>query len=609
MFDGRIYRAAFVPLLLVLVIAGFSLVSRSAPLGSTLAPDAFDGARAYASLQSLAKRFPDRRPGSAGDDALAAYIAQSLRGLGSPSAVGGQSGQGSAVGGFQVTTRRFQAQTVDGLRTLTTVIAERPGSTGESPLAIIAHRDSVAGGGEAELSGTAALLELAHVFAQSETRRTIVLVSTSGGSGGDAGAADFALHWGHPLDASIVLGDIAGITVRRPFVLPFSAGSSTAPESLQRTLDSAISQEVGVDPGALGVSAEFAHFAFPLVTGEEAPLNSSGVPSVLVQVSGQRGPSAREAVSESRLLGFGRAVLSATYALDEGPAVAQDSPPQVHVGSKLLPAWAVRLLALALLLPALLTSIDALARSRRRREPVLRWVVWTLTGALPFFICALFAILLGALDIVAAPAGQLSAASLSADASASGAALSSGLVLGLALLSWPALVRRLALPVRPTSDGAGLAVMLLLLGIALIAWLLNPFACLLLVPAAHLWMAAVEVRERRAPRARGAALLAILLGVLPLLLLLLLYARELGLGPIGMAESAVLMLAGGQVGILPALLWSAVLGCVFAGVLFALAPLTPAGPDSQEWTPIATRGPNSYAGPGSLGGTESALRR
>jgi hypothetical protein len=608
MFDGRIYRAAFVPLLLVLVIAGFSLVGRAAPLGSTLAPDAFDGARAYAGLQALAKRFPDRRPGSADDDALAVYIAQSLRGLGRPSAVGGPSGQGVAAG-FQVTTHRFRAQTVDGARTLTTVIAERPGSTGESPIAIVAHRDSVAGNGEAELSGTAALLELARVFSQSETRRTIVLVSTSGGSGGDAGAADFALHWGHPLDASIVLGDVAGTTVRKPFVLPFSAGSGTAPESLQRTLDTAISQEVGIDPGTLDAATELAHFAFPLATGEEASLNGSGVPSVLVQVSGQRGPSAGEAVSEARLLSFGRAVLSATYALDEGPAVAQDSPPQVHVGSKLLPAWAVRLLALALLLPALLACVDAFARCRRRREPVLRWVVWALTGALPFFICALFAILLGALDIVAAPADQLSTASLSADASAFGAMLSSGLVLALALLAWPAFVRRLALPVRPASDGAGLAVMLLLLGIALIAWLFDPFACLLLVPAVHLWMVAIEVRERRAPRARETALVAILAGVLPLVLLLLLYARELGLGPAGVAESAVLSLAGGQVGLLAALLWSAALGCVFVGVLLALAPLAPAGPGAQEWAPIATRGPTSYAGPGSLGGTESALRR
>ncbi len=295
MFDGRIYRAALVPLLLVIVIAGFSLVSRSASLGSTLAPDAFNGARAYAGLQAMVKRFPDRRPGSSGDDALASYVARSLGELGSPSgagATGGPSSQGAADGGFQVSTRRAQARTIEGERTLTTVIAERPGSTGESPIVILAHRDAVGRGSAAELSGTAALLELARVFSQSETRRTIVLVSTSGGSGGYGGAADFAAHWGHPLDAALVLGDLAGAVARRPFVLPFSEYPSTAPEGLQRTLDSAISQEAGVDPGNLGAAAEFAHFAFPLATGEEAPLNSAGVPAVLLQVSGQRGPSA-----------------------------------------------------------------------------------------------------------------------------------------------------------------------------------------------------------------------------------------------------------------------------------------------------------------------------
>lgn len=611
MFDGRIYRAAFVPLLLVLVIAGFSLVGRPAPLGSTLAPDAFNGARAYAGLQSLVKRFPDRRPGSAGDDALASYIAQSLRGLGSPSATGGAGGAPSqgAVAGFQVTTRRLGAQTVDGARALTTVIAERPGSTGESPIAIVAHRDASAKGSEAELSGTATLLELARVFSQSETRRTIVLVSTSGGSGGDAGAADFASNTGQPLDASIVLGDIAGATARKPFVLPFSAGPSTAPESLQRTLDSAIRQEVGVDPGTLSASAGIAHFAFPLATGEEAPLNSAGVPSVLVQVSGQRGPSAGEPVSQTRLLNFGRAVLSATYALDEGPDIAPDTGPQVHIGSKLLPGWAMRLLALALLLPPLLVSVDAFARLRRRREPVLRWMVWAITAMLPFFTCALFAILLGALGIVAAPAGQMSAASLSVDISAPAATLSSALVLLLALLAWPALLRRLASPVRPSADGAGLAVLLLLLGVALLAWLFNPFVSLLLVPAAHLWLLAVEARRGQSTRARAVGFLAILLSAFPLVLLLVLYSRELGLGPVGLAESAVLTLAGGQVGAFAALLWSAALGCLFAAILLASAPISTPEPGSLEWAEIATRGPTSYAGPGSLGGTESALRR
>jgi len=612
MFDGRIYRAALVPLLLVIVIAGFSLVSRSAPFGSTLAPDAFNGARAYANLQALVKRFPDRRPGSPGDQALASYIAHRLGELGSPAGAGdgaGQSGQGAAAGGFQVSTRRVPARTIEGERTLTTVIAERPGATGASPIVVLAHRDAVGPRSEAELSGTAALLELARVFSQSETHRTIVLVSTSGGSGGYGGAADFAAHWGQPVDAALVLGDLAGAVARKPFVLPFSGEPPTAPESLQRTLDSAISQEAGMTPGELAAGTEFAHFAVPLTTGEETPLNSSGMPAVLLQVGGQQGPTAGEPVSEARLLGFGRAALSAIYALDEGANLAGSSPPRFRVGGKLMPSWAIRLLVLALLLAPLLVSVDALARLRRRREPVLLWLGWVLAGSLPFLLAALLAFALGALKIVAAPSAQLSAPALAADGSAVGATLACGLVLVAALLAWPASARRLSLPARASSDAAGLAVTLVLLSTALLVWLLNPYACLLLVAAAHLWPLAVELRRRLPIQPRLIALVVVLAGALPLLLVLLLYAHELALSPFDLAQSVVLALAGGLVGPVAVLLWSVAFGCLFAAVLYITAPLATTEPESLEWTEVLTRGPSTYAGPGSLGGTESALRR
>jgi Peptidase family M28 len=577
------------------VIAGFSLSGRPSPLGSTLAPDAFDGSRAFAELKMLASRFPDRRPGGTGEEALASYVAATLRGLG-----------GSAGGGFQVSTSTISAETIDGRRTLENVIAQRPGSTGLAPIAIVAHRDAAVAGSQAELSGTAALIELARVFAHTETRRSIVILSTSGGSGGYGGAAGYAERAPQPLDAAIVLGDVAGSdALRKPFVLPFSAGPGSAPGVLSRTLSAAISQEVGVDAGAPSASASLAHLAFPLPTGEEGPLQAAGVPSVLVQVSGERGPSPHAPVSQARLASFGRAVLSAVYALDEGPEIDAGSEGGVPVGGKTMPGWAVRLLVLALLLGPLLASVDALARLRRRREPVLRWVLWTLTCALAPLACALFAILLGLLGIVAAPGGALPAVSLSADSSARGAAVAAVLVLVLAALSWPALVRRLSLQARPTSDGAGLAVMLVLLAVALLVWIFNPFACLLLVPALHLWLIACSPELRRG----ALALVSILLGVVPLALLVLAYARELGLGPGGLAESAVLLVAGGQVGPIAALAWSVALGCLVAVLLLA-RPRVPIGSSGQEeWMEISTRGPLSYAGPGSLGGTDSALRR
>jgi Peptidase family M28 len=624
MFDGRIYRAAFVPFLFVLVIVGFSLSGEVAPLASTLAPDAFNGQRAFAGLQVLVKRFPDRRPGSSSDNELAAYIAAQLRGLGSASATTVPSASTSAGfsaepasgtsavaagGGFQVSTRRVQSATVEGTRTLTTVIAERPGSTGLSPIVIMAHRDAPASGSAAQLSGTAALLELARVFAESETRRTIVLVSTSGGSGGYAGAADFALKDDQTPDAAIVLGDLAGSAVHKPFVLPFSSKTQIAPETLQRTLAGAISQEVGTDAGAPSLASQLAHLALPLSTGEEAPLNAAGTPTVLVQVSGEGGPSAAEKVSADRLQNFGKAVLSSVYALDEAPTIAASFTARVSLGHKLLPAWAIRLLTLALLLPPLLVCVDALARLRRRREGVLCWLAWTLSAAAPFLVGALFAILLGALGLVAAPASQPPAAALSADGSIAAATLASGFVLVLALLAWPALARRLELPLRPSADGAALAVLLVLLAVAALTWFFNPFACLLLIPALHLWLLAAGPGRRPEPQARALAYAAVALGALPLILLAFGYTRELGLGPGGLAESIVLAVAGGQLGPLSVLLWSIALGCLFAVLLLAPAVEELAAPGSGTWSELATRGPVSYAGPGSLGGTESALRR
>ena len=69
MLDPRIYRAALIPALLAFIVVAFSLQDRPRPVGTTLAPIAFDGDRAWQDLQGrggLAARYPDRRPGERG---------------------------------------------------------------------------------------------------------------------------------------------------------------------------------------------------------------------------------------------------------------------------------------------------------------------------------------------------------------------------------------------------------------------------------------------------------------------------------------------------------------------------------------------------------------
>jgi hypothetical protein len=597
MLNGRLYRAAFVPFVFALAIAAFSLTGRAKPLHSALAPDAFEGQPTFAELRSLASEFPDRRPGSRGDRALAAHVAHELEALG-----------GTAGGGFTVRMRHFTGQTIDGERQLTTIVAQRPGSTDAKPIVIVAHRDAAGTrGSQAELSATAALIELARVFAARETQRTIVLVSTSGGSGGDAGAAEFAASYPGPFDGAIVLGDLAGTRERKPFVVPYSNATGSAPAQLQRTVNDAITLETGSDPGAPSGVGQLAHLAFPLTVGEQGALNAAGIGAVLVQVSGERGPSS-DRISAQRLELFGRAVLSAVDALDSGADLPSAMQTGLLVQRKTIPAWAVRLLAAALLLPPLIAAADGLARARRRRQAVGRWSLWTLLCAVPFLAAGLFAALLGALGIIGAtPSAPLPPNALNFDGAAARAVVAVLLVFTLAWLLWPMLVRRLGLSVRPDSDGAGVAMLLVLLGVGVVVWALNPFAALLLLPAMHVWLLIVSPELRPRP---PAALALLALGLLPLALLMAFYAHQLGLGPGRVAWMAVLLVAGGHLGAAAVLLWSLALGCTTATAMLALtAGSSTLGPRDDDMRGVTIRGPLSYAGPGSLGGTESALRR
>jgi hypothetical protein len=141
--------------------------------------------------------------------------------------------------------------------------------------------------------------------------------------------------------------------------------------------------------------------------------------------------------------------------------------------------------------------------------------------------------------------------------------------------------------------------------LAAATWLVNPYAAALLVPAMHAWLLilAPGVRLRR-----GVAIALLLVGLAPVAGLILADARSLGLGPVDSAWMAMLLVAGGHVGFATWLLWS-----LFAAVAIgvgAIALRPPAAPPSERHEPdITVRGPLTYAGPGSLGGTESALRR
>jgi hypothetical protein len=147
--------------------------------------------------------------------------------------------------------------------------------------------------------------------------------------------------------------------------------------------------------------------------------------------------------------------------------------------------------------------------------------------------------------------------------------------------------------------------MLVLCAVTLVIWLGNPFAAALLVPALHLWMWIVAPERRL--RAPGAILL-FGAGLVPGALAAVYYAAALGLGAGGAAWNAVLMIAGGAVSVTSAIEWSIVLGCVISLATMILWIARQPRQDPAD-LPITVRGPITYAGPGSLGGTRSAMRR
>jgi hypothetical protein len=472
---------------------------------------------------------------------------------------------------------------------------------------VVAHRDSQSSPAAADLSGTAVLLELARVLAGETQHRSLVLVSTSGSTGA-AGATQVAGTLGTPVDAVVVLGDLASSAARDPVIVPWSNGQALAPTLLRNTLSAALGGQAGLRPGTPSFGAQFAHLAFPLSVTEQGPFGALGYPTVLLSLSGERSPANRNPADPARITALGRTVLQTINSIDGGPAVPAPSA-YLLFGGKVIPAWAIKMFVLALIIPVLLTMVDGLARARRRGHAILGWIIWVLGAAVPFILAALVVLgarLTGLLS--ATPPGPLGAGAVPLGGGGIAVMVMLALVIVLGFLARHRLVATLA-TIRPAGDrsraGAGPALLLVMCAVALVIWARNPFAAALMVPALHLWMWVLDP-DRGIPRPLTAVL--VLAGLAPPVLIVLYYALSLNLTPVQLAWNGVLLIAGGYVGLLAAAQWSVLLGCVASVFPIAVRRPRPHRPRPQE-TPVTVRGPITYAGPGSLGGTESALRR
>jgi hypothetical protein len=592
----RLYRAAFLPALLAVIVAMFSLEARPPGVPQTLAADVlFQGKAASTTINQIVGQTPDRRAGTVGDKTAANTVAHSF-----------------ASSGFQTVIDPFSG----GGKELVNVVARRAGGS-RRQIVVIAQRDADsvpdATGSAAD---TAAIEEIAQVLQGTPSRKTLVLASVDGGTLGDLGVRRLLdrLPDRDHIESVIVLSDLGAPGPAVPPLIAWSNGSQRVGVGLERTAADSMAQELGREPASSGVAAQMIRLAFPLGIGLQGPLLASGVDAIRFSGSGELPPprSKRDLadVNVDRLGSLGRSALRTVFAIDQGTRDLEHGPGSyLTVAHKVMPKWALALLGLSLIAPALVASIDGLARARRRREPVGRWVRWVLVAGLPLLVVLVLSKLMVWTGIVAdPPAAPLPPALRPLHGSD---VILLGVLAGLAALVW--LIgwrwargsRRARLD--PASPGAGSVLALVLSVSVLLVWFVNPYAALMVVPALHLWLlASIADVPRRGP----VPVLLALGGLLPFAVVVLYYLDKLSINPLEGVWYLFLVVSSGDVGLF-ACLCSCLLVGVFGSLVAVLLARARKPPPARVEVPEqpSVFGPGGYAGPGALGGTSSAARR
>jgi hypothetical protein len=593
MIEPRVYRVAFVPALLALVLTMFSLQSRPRPLPQGLAADVlFDGRLAAIESARIAEREPDRRPGRPGNLRTAQRVAEALAARGFPAP----------------DVQRFSHAGRD----LVNVIARRAGRT-RRQIVIVAARDAaVVPEATGSAADTAALLELARVFEGRPTRKTLVLASVDGSNLGEVGTTELLEELPSPelVDGVLVMSDLASPRRRGSFVQAWSNDASRAGIGLQRTVSESIRQELDFDPGGVGPLGQAARLSFPIGIGSQGVLLDAGYDAVRISGSGELPPEGDgpvTAIDEDTIGTLGRATLRTVTALDQGPRPEHGPDSYVTAVTQVLPGLVLSVLAGTLLLPALVAAVDAFARVRRRRIDVLAWMRWLGAWTAPFLAGYALAELLALTGATPSPPpAPVPPEVLPVDGAALGvlAGVAAAMALAYLLARWLA-ARPDPQLARPEGAGPAVAVGLVLTVSSLLLWVVNPYTGLMVVPAAHLWLLALLLAG---PPPRRLRVVLLVLGALPPLLVTAYYLFALSIDPLAGAWYLLLLVTGHAAG--PVTVF---LGCLMLGALCATIELvyrTPAPPPEEEGPEgPSVYGPGAYAGPGSLGGTESAIRR
>jgi peptidase M28-like protein len=489
--SGRLYRGTWLLVGIPLLAAAFSVHKPNPlPTPQPALPASFDGSEAVALTSDLARRYPDRVPGTAGAVGARRWVREQL-----------------APYGLKVTADRFRAELPGlGERTLVNQTVIIPGSSPDE-IVVMAHRDDNGSGPGANNngSGIAALVELAQSYGSSAGARavrpqhTLVFVATDGGAFGMLGARRFAsMHPGRVVSA-ITLAALAGHGPPRLVLTglePRIASPAVVETAAQRVLEQA-----GRRPAHASALGQLIDLALPYTLYEQGPLLAHRIPALTLTSGGERPPSTfldrPEQLDQTRLTQLGRSAQELLRWLDYGAELAPGTARYVYFGPRVLPGWAIEVVLLSMLFPFLVSAIDLFARCRRRHIPLApalrsyRSRAWFwLWGVVVFELFAFAGVWPSAPSVPLPP---------EASPGTSWPVIGLIALLALVILGWLVVRQRLTAwrPVSASEELAGATAALLALAVvALLVVATNPFALIFLLPSLHAWLWLPHVRPR-----------------------------------------------------------------------------------------------------------------
>lgn len=527
----RIYRLAFAPALLAVIVLMFSLEGAPDAVEPASTTATFDGERATADARRIAALAPDREPGSSGDNAVADLVTERFK----------------TILTGAVSEQRFDAE-VDGESvSLRNVLLSLPGN-GDGVVVIVAGRDSPdAPGAASSAAATGVLLELASSLGVGQ-QTTYVLASTSGDTTAAIGtrAVLDALPDRDTVNAVIVISQPGSIDPVPPHVIDSSTGESSGSVQLERTAERAVGAQTPFPAGGPSAFTQLARLAIPSGLGAQAPLIADGFDAIAISSAGER-PLAASADGVEDLSGetvdaFGRAVQSTVAAIDLRGGDLEHGPSiHVEVGDNLVPGWALSLLALTLILPAAAAAVDACARVARGPASAVRGIAWAAARSLPFVGASVVLYALALVGAVPRPAFPF-------DPGLYEFGTRAAIVLAAMLLAAAAsayLLRSLRVGGATARGAAVSGLGAVSVGACSAIWLANPYLALLLAPAAHLWLlAAARGRARRT----ALVIVATAIACVPAFAAAAAVADALNLGA-GAPWTFAIMVADGQIGL------------------------------------------------------------